>query len=367
MVAHQPIAVPQDEAGVEAPILFVTRKWAPAVGGMETYSLCFSQALARSAPVDVVALPGRADGMPPSPLALLGFPFTILRRWLARKRRPAVLHLGDMALWPVGLLAGRDGKIVLSAHGTDVAYHRRGGAKGLLYGLYLKLGARMLRDATVIANSHATRDVAAETGWRSAAVVPLATDIRGTPAGGRHNGRILFAGRLVERKGCAWFIRNVLPLLPRDIELDIAGTVWTDAERQALADDRVRFLGPLAGEDLARAYAQAMCVVVPNIRVASGEYEGFGLVAPEAAAAGGVVLAARCDGLTDAVIDGETGLLVEAGDPEAWRDAILAAAGWDEAERKRFVDRSMQTAARHFNWDRVAAQTLAAYGKDLGR
>ena len=41
------------------------------------------------------------------------------------------------------------------------------------------------------------------------AVVPLATDMR--PAGpiGRPKSFALFAGRLVERKGCAWFIRNV--------------------------------------------------------------------------------------------------------------------------------------------------------------
>ncbi|HSG33361.1 MAG TPA: glycosyltransferase family 4 protein [Sphingomonadaceae bacterium] len=345
----------------EAEILFVTRKWAPAMGGMETYSLRLTEAIARQRGIEIVALEGRANGMPPSPPALFGFPFTILRRWLARKQAARVLHIGDMALWPVGLLAGAGTKVVLSAHGTDVSYHRRGGLKGRLYGTYLKLGAKLLKRATVIANSQATRAVAAETGWKDARVVPLATDIAGAEVDGTHNGRLLFAGRLVERKGCGWFIREVLPLLPAAIELDVAGTVWTDAERALLADPRVRYLGPLAGAELAEAYRRALCVVVPNIPVASGEYEGFGLVAPEAAAAGGIVLAARCDGLVDAVIDGETGILVEPGDPAAWRDAIVEIAQWDGSTRLDFAKTAMAVASRRYSWDRVASEVLAIY------
>src|SRR3546814_6236030 len=49
-------------------ILYLTRKWPPAVGGMETYSGKLTQALARCAdiPVSVIALPGRRNGQPPT-------------------------------------------------------------------------------------------------------------------------------------------------------------------------------------------------------------------------------------------------------------------------------------------------------------
>lgn len=359
MSLHEAIDIPGKAATAEPAVLFVTRKWAPAVGGMETYSLRLTETLGDE--VEIVALPGRADGMPPSARSLLGFPFTILRRWRARKSRPAVLHIGDMALWPVGLLARGETKVVLSAHGTDVAYHRRGGLKGGLYGAYLKLGARLLEKATVIANSRATRAVAAETGWRKCEIVPLATDIAGQVPDGSHNGRLLFAGRLIERKGCGWFVREVLPRLPEGVGLDVAGTLWSASER-ALADDpRVRFLGPLAGEELARAYRKALCVIVPNIPMANGEYEGFGLVAPEAAAAGGVVLASRCDGLVDAVIDTTTGYLVEPANARAWRGAIAEVLGWTGERRRAFLTRSVAEAQRAFSWERVAADVRAIY------
>ena len=227
--------------------------------------------------------------MPPTALALLLFPFTVIAAALRRSAPPRVIHLGDMALWPLGLLVlvWPETALVISAHGTDVAYHRRGGVKGRLYGAYLRTGARLLGGRmTVIANSRATRDVTAETGWRRIAVVPLASDFADTGATqAAPSTTILFAGRLVKRKGLSWFVREVLPLLPDSLTLDVAGTVWDASEEAALADPRVRFLGPLPQDELARRFAAALCVIVPNIAPENGEYEGFGLVAPEAAAA----------------------------------------------------------------------------------
>lgn len=351
----------------EPRIMFVTRKWAPAVGGMEVYSMRLTDTLAQIEPIEVVALPGKTNGMPPSAKALLAFPFRVLLALMRRQRMPAVLHLGDMALWPLGLLPAlflARTQIVLSAHGTDVAYHRRGGVKGRLYGLYLKLGSRLLGRASVIANSHATVKVAAETGWHGGHIVPLATDLHADAIGAHHNGRLLFVGRLVERKGCGWFIRHVLPLLPETIELDVAGTGWDPEEAAALATPRVRHLGSLHGQELVDAYGSAMAVIVPNIEPTSGEYEGFGLVAPEAAACGGLVLASRSGGLTDAVIEGKTGILIASADPQAWADEIVEIAGWTAARHGSFRQEASHMARSHFVWGRVARDTHALYALD---
>lgn len=344
-------------------MVFITRKWAPAVGGMETWSIRMAEALARLCALEPIALPGKDDGMPPSAFSLLAFPFTVIRRLFALPVKPDAALLGDMAIWPLALVAMLRGarRIAIAAHGTDVAYHRRGGITGHLYGAYLRLGARLLRDTIIIANSRATAEVLRETGWHNSAIVPLATDIVAPPPDGTHNGRLLFAGRLIERKGCGWFIREVLPLLPAHITLDIAGTGWNETERAMLDNPRVHFLGALQGEALIRAYRDALAVVIPNIPMANGEYEGFGLVAPEAAAAGGMVLAADCDGLRDAVIDGVTGRLLPPADAPAWAAAVVTVEEWPDTARSSRLIASQKAAGQHFDWQRAAAQTLAAF------
>jgi glycosyltransferase involved in cell wall biosynthesis len=176
-----------------------------------------------------------------------------------------------------------------------------------------------------------------------------------------HGGDLLFAGRLVERKGCAWFVRNVLPLLPDTIGLRVAGTVWDEAEGAALDHPRVSYLGPLNARDLVDEYREALCVVVPNIEPPSGEFEGFGLVAPEAAAAGGIVVAAATGGLLGAVIDGDTGFLVPSGGAEAWRAKIMEIAGWSDEQRADFTSAAMKKALKHYCWSRVADDVLAVY------
>ena len=346
------------------PTVFVTRKWPPAVGGMETYSVRLAEALARLGPIRTIALPGRPDGAPPSPRRLARFGASTALRLLLARRPPAVLHLGDMASWPLALpalLRRPATRVVLSAHGTDVAYPRRGDWKGRLYGAYLRLGARLLPRSAVVANSRATADLARGFGFGDVRVVPLATDLRAPAPGGNHDGNVLFAGRLVARKGCGWFVRAVLPLLPDEIGLTVAGTPWDADEAHVMDHPRVRFLGPLPQPELLRAYAGALCVIVPNLPVADRGFEGFGLVAVEAAAAGGLVLASEHDGLRESVIDGETGRHLPPGDAAAWAEAVREVAALDPEARRARALRAMAAVDRHFRWERVARETARAY------
>ncbi|WP_306116021.1 MULTISPECIES: glycosyltransferase family 4 protein [unclassified Roseovarius] len=344
-------------------VMFVSRKWPPAMGGMETYSKELSDALRRYAEVETLALPGRSDGSVPGKGALLWFGLRAAIRLFCARSPAKITHVADMASWPLALCArirSPRGRRVLSAHGTDVAYPLRGGAKGRIYGSYLRLGARCLGHVTVIANSEATAKAANRYGFHDTLVVPLAAEVTaGAPSSPGKS--LLFSGRLVPRKGLAWFVREVLPLLPDTMTLDVAGTVWDTAEAAALDHPRVRHLGRLDQAELWCTYASAVCVIVPNIDVPNGEFEGFGLVALEAAAAGGIVLASHHSGLKEAVLDGQTGFHITPGDPRAWADKIMEIASWDDAQRSDFTGRAKDLCNRHFSWDRVATDTLSAY------
>ena len=137
---------------------------------------------------------------------------------------------------------------------------------------------------------------------------------------------VLCFGRLVPRKGALWFAQHVLPRLPADVGLVVAGPS-TQPEQRALLESlpRVRYLGAVDADTLASLVRDADVVAMPNIPTPEAiDVEGFGLVAIEASSLGGRLLASRLQGLVDAVVDGVTGTLVEPGDAQAWADAVLA-------------------------------------------
>ena len=346
--------------------LFITRKWRPAVGGMETYCHEMAEELGRRAELTVEALPGRTDGGPPSAPALLLFGLRMAWYLLLRARSFDVIHAADMAIWPLAWLGGlfnRRAVIVACAHGTDVAYPVRRGILPWLYGLYLGLGAVLARRLRVIANSEATAALCRKSGFREVRVVPLGVR-RVSRAAAEPAGRyVLFVGRLVVRKGCGWFVREVMPLLPGDMTLRIAGTVWDESERWDIEDPRVEFAGPVFDEELASLRRRAVAVIMPNVRLHEGDFvEGFGISALETAADGGILCAARLDGIIDAVRDGETGFLLPSADPRAWADKIEALSRWSLADRAGFVEKARTIVASEFTWDRAATETLAVYG-----
>jgi glycosyltransferase involved in cell wall biosynthesis len=275
-----------------------------------------------------------------------------------------VVHGSDMAIWPLVWLAGlrrARARLVLSAHGTDVSFGTRAGVIAGAYAAYLRLGARFLRRATVLANSEPTAALVRRFGFCDVHVVRLAASPGPNAAADLSEPYVLFVGRLTASKGCAWFVREVLPKLAPEIRLKVAGTAIHATEREALNHPRVDYLGPRFGDELAALRRNALAVVVPNLTGGPETFEGFGLAATEGAAAGAVVVAARAHGIADAVIDGVTGCLETPGDAEAWAAHIAAIASWPPSKRLSFVEQARAAVSAQYSWDRVARETLDAY------
>ena len=101
---------------------------------------------------------------------------------------------------------------------------------------------------------------------------------------------------------------------------------------------RVRRLGRIPEADVAGLLELADLVAVPS------RYEGFGLPALEAMAAGTAVVAADATALPEVV--GDAGRLVPLGDVGAWADALGGLLG-DPAERARLAAAGRRRAARY--------------------
>ena len=81
-------------------------------------------------------------------------------------------------------------------------------------------------------------------------------------------------------------------------------------------------------------------------------YEGWGIVAVEAAAAGKAVLATRIPGLVDAVQEGETGLLVPSGDEAGLAEGMRQLL--TQPELRRRLGNAGRGWAKRFDWDTIA-------------
>jgi glycosyltransferase involved in cell wall biosynthesis len=114
-------------------------------------------------------------------------------------------------------------------------------------------------------------------------------------------------------------------------------------------------LPSISDEALAAVLSGAVALLLP------GTYEGFGLPALEAMAAGCPVLAANAGSLPEVV--GAAGVLLPPDGAEAWLEAARRLAS-DPAERGRLIELGRERAAR-YRWEDCARRTLAVYQRAL--
>ncbi len=144
--------------------------------------------------------------------------------------------------------------------------------------------------------------------------------------------RVLAVSRLHAVKGVDRSIRAfAAALADRPAELTVVGAGPEQDALEALVaeleiGDRVRFAGELPHDEVYGLMATADVFVQHNVTTSEGAAEGLGGTLVEASAHGLPVVATRSGGVPEAVIDGETGYLVEEDDLDAMADRIRSLA-----------------------------------------
>ena len=191
----------------------------------------------------------------------------------------------------------------------------------------------------VTAISTATAAAVARYTEREVSVIPFSaaisdgSPVSSTPAGrvrgDRGAVRLLFVGRLVERKGVHILIRALARVREHvDATLTVIGDGPRAASLEAEArrvgvDAFVRFAGRVDEEVLGDAYRTSDLFILPAVVDGKGDTEGLGVVLLEALEFGLPLIASDVGGIPDIVQHGETGLLVPPGDAGALADAIV--------------------------------------------
>lgn len=178
--------------------------------------------------------------------------------------------------------------------------------------------------------------------------------------------RLLFVGRLVERKGVEVLVRALARVLEeREAELVVVGEGPREdairrAAREAGVEDRVHLTGYVDDEELSRRYRECDIFVLPAVRDRKGDTEGLGVVLVEALRFARPVVASRIGGIPDIVEDGRTGWLVPSGDPAALARTLLERAARPE-ETRRIAREGREIVAERFSWDGILDSLEASY------
>lgn len=174
---------------------------------------------------------------------------------------------------------------------------------------------------------------------------------------------VVCVGRLVRRKGqdalvAAWpRVRAAVP----DARLLVVGDgpLRDELTEAAREDTSIVVAGRVPWEDLPAYHAAADVFAHPNrTRLAGLDAEGFGVIFLEAQATGRPVVAGASGGSPEALVPGETGLLVDGADHAAVADAVVSLLA-DPDRARAMGRRGRDFVEAHHDWDRIVADLHA--------
>lgn len=179
---------------------------------------------------------------------------------------------------------------------------------------------------------------------------------------------VCMAARLLKDKGVVEYVEAARILRERSVAANfiLAGapdpgnpTSISEAQVAAWAHEGMVEL-PGFVTDVPALYGRSHIVCLPSYR------EGFPKSLLEAAACGRAIVTTDVPGCRDAVVPGDTGLLVPARDPVALADALQRLIQ-DEALRKRMGQRARRLAEQKFGIEGVVEQHMALYKRLLDK
>ena len=168
---------------------------------------------------------------------------------------------------------------------------------------------------------------------------------------------VLFAGRLATNKGLSDLISAMDLVNQRSVDLVITGAdmgLGKQLEKEALEKGvRMHRLGHIDDETYRSVLAAAEMLVLPS------EYEAFGIVLLEAAAAETAVIGTNVGGIPEAMSPGNNGLIVEYNDVDNLSKSIATLL--DDSKMCNEMGKAGRLWAKNFSWDSILKELEQEY------
>lgn len=182
--------------------------------------------------------------------------------------------------------------------------------------------------------------------------------------------RVLFIGRLVEKKGCAYLIRAMARVRREvpDAELVVVGTGVLRPELERLAAEtgvEARFVGALPSDGVKHELDRARVLCLPSVAASNGDAEGLGMVLLEAQACGVPVVTSSRGAIGEALVHEKTGFEFPEGDV-ATMASYLTLLLRDDSTLLRMSAAAVEFVKREFDLAACTARLEALYDSLAG-
>ncbi|MBD3379947.1 MAG: glycosyltransferase [Candidatus Omnitrophica bacterium] len=218
----------------------------------------------------------------------------------------------------------------------------------------------------IIAASGHMKQVLADNGLEEEriSVIPYFTDLSGVETRSGCSGPLLFAGRLAEGKGLDVLL-EVLSLIEGDVSLDVVGDgpekrEFSERSREMGLSGRVRCHGWSDHFLMGSFYDRCSLLVLPSVWP-----EPFGICGIEAAVRGKPAVAFDVGGVSDWLIDGETGFLIEPYNRKKMAEKIFLLLS-DPGLRKAMGERAREKALEKYAPSKHIERLMGVFREVVG-
>jgi starch synthase len=156
--------------------------------------------------------------------------------------------------------------------------------------------------------------------------------------------RLLYAGKITQRKGIKYLLDAINQFDKRDVELHVIGNVYGSGKAFQSYKSNYNYKSGITQQELFRQYEQYDALVFPSI------LEGFGLVTVEAMGAGLPVITTPNTNATEVIKNNVNGYLVPIRSSEAIVQAITRLRNMDDASFQQMRWNARQTALQ-YTWE----------------
>lgn len=268
-------------------------------------------------------------------------------------------------------------KLVITSHGGDIyGFTKNKLMSKLQINKAIYIAIKFADKITVVSSAIKSEAVARFSGLNleeKITVIPMGielTKFNGKPrTDAEIPSKLLFVGRLSEKKGVEYLIRALRILKDKNeaFNLTIAGDGSERDKLEALTsklglNEDIKFIGAYDNKNLINFFNEHDIFIGPSVEAQNGDKEGLPVTFMEAMAGGIPAVVSNTPGVTDLITNGHDGLIVEQKNPEQIAEAVLKLK--NDFELRNQISQNAIITAQNYNWKNIVKKYYELFEKD---